>query len=94
MELLKEHLDNDDFPLLRQCEHYRSLASKKDRTKAAAQGLTQTADAIEASASIVLPRVADQPLVETQTTPLERQSTLASRRAEVQLPWHPLACPD
>jgi len=56
-------LDKDDFPLLRQCEHYRSLASKKDRGKAAVQGLSQAGDAIEASASSVLPRVATSRLL-------------------------------
>jgi len=90
LDLLKEYLDQDDFPLLRQCEHYRSLASKKDRTKAATQGLARTSDAIAASVSEVLPRVADQPLAETQTTPLDPQPTLARRELNFNFrgsPW-------
>ncbi|MEY9135036.1 hypothetical protein ACVMII_003940 [Bradyrhizobium diazoefficiens] len=90
LDLLKDYLDEDKFPLLRQCEHYRSLASKKDRTKAAAQGLGRTGDAIAASASEVLPRVADQPLAETRTIPLEPQPTLAQRELRFNFrgsPW-------
>ena len=33
LELLKEHLDSDELPLLRQCENYRSLASRKIAAK-------------------------------------------------------------
>ncbi|WP_158626771.1 ATP-binding protein [Bradyrhizobium sp. RP6] len=90
LELLKEYLDDDSFPLLRQCEHYRSLASKKDRVKAATQGLSQASDAIAASMSDVLPRVADQPLAETQTTPLRPQPTLATQQLNFSFrgsPW-------
>jgi hypothetical protein len=90
LELLKEYLDEDEFALLRQCEHYRSLGSKKDRTKAAVQGLAKTSDAIAASVSEVLPKVADQPLIETQTTPLAPQPTLAKRELSFNfrgVPW-------
>ncbi|MGY3485411.1 hypothetical protein ACVW1C_003294 [Bradyrhizobium sp. USDA 4011] len=90
LELLKEYIDKDELPLLRQCEHYRSLASKKDRVKAAAQGLSQAGDAIAASVSEVLPRVADQPLTETQTSPLVPQPTLAMRELRFNFrgaPW-------
>jgi hypothetical protein len=90
LELLKEYLDTDDLPLLRQCEHYRSLASRRDRTRAATQGLTQAGDAMAASMPDVLPRVADQPLAETQTTPLPPQPTLATRELNFNFrgtPW-------
>lgn len=73
LELLKEHLDSDDLPLLRQCEHYRSLASRKDRVKAATQDLLQASEAIVAAAATVLPKVAKLKPVETQTSPLKPQ---------------------
>lgn len=79
LELLKEHLDSDDLPLLRQCESYRSLASKKDRARAATRALTQASDAIELSLPQVLPAVADLTPVETATEPLRAQPTLAKR---------------
>ena len=46
LQLLKEHLDSEELPLLRQCENYRSLASKKDRTQAATVALQRTGDVI------------------------------------------------
>jgi hypothetical protein len=79
LQLLEEELDRDDLPLLKQCEHFRSLASKKDRGRAATQALKQTGDVIEESLPSILPAVAEQPTVETRSTPLEPQPTLASR---------------
>lgn len=90
LELLKEHLDTDDFPMLRQCENYRALASKKDRTQAATKALQRTGDAIADSASEVLPTVADKEPVDTQTDPLEAQATLATRELQFDFrgePW-------
>ena len=79
LQLLEEELDRDDLPLLKQCEHFRSLASKKDRGRAAVQALKQTGDVIDESLPSILPAVAEQPTVETRSTPLEPQPTLASR---------------
>jgi hypothetical protein len=79
LELLKEHLDSDELPLLRQCENYRSLASKKDRTKAATKALKQAGDAIEESIAEVLLSVADKGPVETSAEPLAPQPSLAIR---------------
>jgi hypothetical protein len=79
LQLLEEHLDADDLPLLKQCENFRSLASKKERTKAATQALKQVGDAIEQSVAEILPIIAEEPPVETQEEPLAPQPTLASR---------------
>ncbi len=90
LELLKEHLDSDDFPLLRQCLNYRSLASKKDRAKAAEQALNRTVDAILRAAPEVLPEIADQEPIETQTDSLPEQASLARRELQFDFrgePW-------
>lgn len=90
LELLKEELDKDDLPLLRQCENYRSLASRKDRTKAATHALQQAGDAIAQTISDVLPVVAEKPLVDTRTVPLEPQVSLARRELQFDFrgePW-------
>lgn len=79
VDLLEEHLDSEDLPLLRQCENFRSLAAKKDRTQAATQALKRTGDLIEETIQAILPVVADRPMVETRSAPLEAQPTLASR---------------
>ena len=90
LELLKEHLDSDELPLLRQCESYRSLASKKDRTQAAIKALRRTGDAICEKATEVLPAVADKAPVDTLTEPLVAQRTLAKRELNIDFrgqPW-------
>ena len=90
LELLKEHLDSDELPLLRQCENYRTLASKKDRSHAAAQALRRAGDAIAEEVPAVLPKVADQAPVETRTEPLAAQPSLAMRELRFDFrgdPW-------
>lgn len=84
LELLKEELDSDDLPLLKQADHYRSLAAKRDRQAAAAQALSRVTDAMERSMSQVLPAVADAPPVETQGAPLEHREMLAERELSFQ----------
>lgn len=79
LELLKEHLDSDDLPLLRQCNNYRSLGSRKDRAQAAEQALSRTSAAIIRSAESVLDEMSHLAPVETQETPLAPSNTLASR---------------
>lgn len=79
LELLEEHLDSDGPPLLKQCEHFRSLASKKDRTRAATQALKNAGDVIEESVPVILPTLAELPTIETPSEPLAPQPTLASR---------------
>lgn len=91
LELLKEHLDSDELPLLRQCENYRSLASKKDRAKAATKALKQAGDAIEECIPGVLPSVADKPPMETSAEPLTPQPVLAVRELNFNFrgeEWH------
>lgn len=90
IELLKEHLDSDELPLLRQCENYRSLASKKDRSQAATKALDRTGDVIAEAVPNVLPTVADREPVDTQTELLPPQATLASRELRFNFrgePW-------
>jgi hypothetical protein len=79
LELLKEHLDSDELPLLRQCDHFRSLASKRDRAKAATQALQSAAAAIEENLPAILGHVVDSAAVETKTQPLDPQPILAKR---------------
>jgi hypothetical protein len=70
--------------------NYRSLASKKDRAKAAEQALNRTVDAILRAAPEVLPEIADQEPVETQTGALPEQASLARRDLQFDFrgePW-------
>lgn len=90
VELLKEHLDSDELPLLKQCEYYRSLASKKDRTEAANKALQRTSDVIADTVPDVLPGIADKKPVETPSVPLPDQPMLATRELRFDfrgVPW-------
>ncbi|MBW5435302.1 ATP-binding protein [Bradyrhizobium canariense] len=90
LELLKEHLDSDELPLLRQCEHYRALASKKDRTRAATKALSRVGDTIVESMPSALPEIADAPPFETKTESLDQQPVLAARELRFDfrgVPW-------
>ena len=90
LELLKEHLDSDELALLRQCENYRSLASKKDRGQAATKALDRTGDVLADSIPSVLPAVAEKQPIETQSEPLPPQPTLAQRELRFDFrgePW-------
>jgi len=79
LELLKEHLDSEDCPLLRQCEHFRSLASKKDRSNAASQALDRTSEVLESALSDALESLSEKLSVETTSERLVPQTPLAAR---------------
>ena len=90
LELLREHLDSDELPLLKQCENYRTLASRKDRAQAATQALRRTGDAIAEGIPAVLPKVAEQAPIETRIEPLPAQPSLALRELRFSFrgdPW-------
>ena len=82
--LLREHLDSEDLPLLRQAEGYRSRAARSQLTAAARQAVTSTTQAMEARLPDVLPTVADAPTVETAETAFPVQPMLAGRRFTIQ----------
>lgn len=83
LELLKEHLESDDLPILRQADQYRALEPRRKRKKAAEQALDSTAKVMAENLPEVLPQIADKPLVETPTQPLSVQKTLANRELTV-----------
>lgn len=79
LELLKEELDRDDLPLLRQADLYRALPNRRDLRRAAEQALAHTAEALERSLPEVLPRVADAVSSEASAGPLPAQPALTER---------------
>jgi hypothetical protein len=84
LELLRDHLDSDELPLLRQAEGYRSRAAKGQLVAAARQAVSNTTQAMETRLPDVLPSVADAPTVETPAKEAPQQPTLAGRRFDVQ----------
>jgi len=83
LELLREELDGDDLPLLRQADLYRVQASRDEVAEAAQRAITRTVEALQATLPEALPQVSDAPPVETDTAPLPAEPTVASRELKV-----------
>jgi len=84
LELLKEHIDSDDLPLLRQADGYRTLAARNERTKVAREAVDNTAAALQSNLANVLETVADQVPVDTSNVALPEQPTLAQREVNLE----------
>ena len=84
LELLQEHLDAQELPLLRQVDLYRVQAPRNEVTDAAQLALSRAVEAMQAWLPGILPRIVDERPVETQTLPLDPQPTLASRELRVE----------
>lgn len=84
LELLREELDKDDLPLLRQADLYRVQAARNELAEAAQKAIASAVEAMQATLPDALPGlVAEQP-VETDQTPLEPEPTLATRELMIQ----------
>lgn len=79
LELLREHLDSDDMPLLRQADLYRVQAARNEVAEAAQRAITRAVEAMQATLPNALPEIVDAPPVETETNPLVPEPSLASR---------------
>lgn len=82
LELLREHLDSDELPLLRQAEGYRVRISRALISKAANTAVSNASNALEEHLPDALPSVADAEPVETPTDENESTSSLARRSFE------------
>lgn len=83
LELLKDHLDDDDLPLLRQADGYRALESRNERKAAAIKAVDAAAKAMQQGFPNALARVAEEPPAETDTKPLATQTVLAQRELSI-----------
>lgn len=83
LELLKEELDSDDLPLLRQADGYRALASRNERKEAAQKAVDRTAEAMAEGLPAALPHIADEQPAETPTVALSSQTILAQRELTI-----------
>ena len=79
LELLKEHLDSDELPLLRQADAFRALASRRERGKVASEALSRATNAMQAKFPETIPKVAEGALVETSSQAMAPQPMLAER---------------
>ena len=79
LELLRDYLDSNELPLLKQAEGYRARAARNEVAAAAQQAVDRTAEVLEAHLPRILPAMAAADPVETQACKLEPQPTLAAR---------------
>lgn len=84
LELLRDHLDSDDLPLLRQAENYRVRAARAQLSSTAKQAVTNTTQAMETRLPKALPAVANSEPVDTPAEEPPHTSTLANRTFEIE----------
>lgn len=83
LELLKEHLDSDELPLLRQAEGYRVRAPKPELKNSAQAAVNDTGTALAATLPEVVPALTSAPQVETADIEPAKQSQLATQTIEL-----------
>lgn len=83
LELLKEHLDSSDLPLLRQAEGYRVRAPRPALKNSAQAAVNDTGSALAATLPTVLPALETAPPVATAETEPTKQSQLATETIEL-----------
>ena len=93
LELLKDHLNEEDLPFLRQADEFRTLAARNGRKAAAEQAVTKVTEAMGRSLPEVLSRVAAKPPTETQAVALDQQVSLAAKELQIWLSGSGLDCP-
>ena len=83
LELLRDHLDSTELPLLRQAEGYRVRPARAKLAKAAREAVTNTTQDMEDRLPTVLPVVADEEPIDTPEEEAPPARTLATRRFEI-----------
>ena len=83
LELLREHLDTEELPLLKQAEGYRVRVARAQLKASARQAVANTAQALESRLPQVIPAVIDAEPVDTSSEEAPHTSTLANRRFDI-----------
>ncbi len=83
LELLREHLDSTDLPLLKQAEGHRARVARAQLTKTAKQAITNTTQVMQSKLPEVLPTLVEAEPVDTSTEETPHTYTLASRQFEI-----------
>ena len=83
LELLREHLDGKDMPLLKQAEGYRVRPPSTQLKKVAKQAVKNTTQVMQTRLPDILQTIAEAELVDTPTQQTPRKSLLASRQFNI-----------
>lgn len=91
LELLREHLDSEELPLLKQAEGYRANVPRERLAKTVTQALGNTARAIRERLPAALPEISEAPPVETPNEEPPHVGTLARKQFDIRFrdrDWH------
>ena len=91
LELLREHLDSEDLPLLKQAEGYRARVAQKLLANTATQAVDNTARAIRERLPSTLLEIAESPPVDTPREEAPHEGTLARKQFNIRFrdkDWH------
>ena len=80
LELLRDHLDSEELPLLKQAEGYRVRVARAQLANTAAQVVGNTARAIKERLPAALPEISEAPLVDTPDKENPHVGTLARKQ--------------
>lgn len=83
LDLLKEHLDSAELPLLRQAEGYRVRSGRDEVRNYAPTAVDNTADVLEKTLPRVMPLVLDSAPLDPPPRRLPRAATIAKRSFDV-----------
>lgn len=83
LELLREELEKDELPLLRQADLYRVQASRNELAEAAQKAIARTVEAMQATLPSALQGLTSEPAVETREAPLEPEPFLAKKELTI-----------
>lgn len=83
LDLLREHLDDGDLPLLKQAEGYRAREQRNNLLALAKEAVTETTDVMQERLPEVLPTVIDAGTVDTPSKEAPSQPTLAGKEFKV-----------
>ena len=84
LELLREHLDTDELPLLKQAEGYRVRAARAHLKASGRQAVANTTQVLKERLSQAIPTIAEAAPVDTPAEEEPQISTLARRRFDIQ----------
>lgn len=84
LELVREHLDSDDLPLLKQAEGYRVLRNRKRLEKSAKRAVGGTARVMKRQLPAVMPAISSAAPVKTPSKEPPHTSTLARQQFDIQ----------
>lgn len=83
LELLRDELDKDQLPLLRQADLYRVQVTRNELAEAAQKAIASAVETMRSTLPDALPGVASEQPIETPPTPLDPTSPLAARELRI-----------